>query len=160
MFIPTTKDEIEKFGWKALDVILVSGDSYIDSPYIGISVIGKVLMKAGFRVGIIAQPDVNSGKDIIRLGEPELFWGVSSGCIDSMVANYTALKKFRKSDDYTPGGINNKRPDRAVIAYTNLIKKYFKSRIPPKLNYCAFALSSGRSRPACLPKGNTKRGRM
>ncbi|RLD10082.1 MAG: YgiQ family radical SAM protein [Chlamydiae bacterium] len=130
MFIPTTKDEIEKFGWKALDVILVSGDSYIDSPYIGISVIGKVLMKAGFRVGIIAQPDVNSGKDIIRLGEPELFWGVSSGCIDSMVANYTALKKFRKSDDYTPGGKNNRRPDRAVLAYSNLIRRYFKNTAP------------------------------
>jgi len=130
MFIPTTKDEVKKLGWERLDVILVSGDSYIDSPYIGIAVIGKVLMKAGFRVGIIAQPDINSEKDITRLGEPELFWGVSGGCIDSMVANYTALKKFRKSDDYTPGGINNRRPDRAVLAYSNLIRRFFKNTAP------------------------------
>ncbi len=130
MFIPTTKNEAQKLGWDAFDVILISGDSYIDSPYIGTAIIGKILMKAGFRVGIIAQPDVKSEKDITRLGEPNLFWGVSGGCIDSMVANYTALKKFRKSDDYTPGGINNRRPDRAVLAYSNLIRRYFKNTVP------------------------------
>ena len=130
MFIPTTKDEVEKFGWDALDVILVSGDSYIDSPYIGTAIIGKILMKAGFRVGIIAQPDIKSEKDITRLGEPELFWGVSGGCIDSMVANYTASKKFRKSDDYTPGGKNDRRPDRAVLTYSNLIRRFFKNTAP------------------------------
>ena len=130
MFIPTTKNEVQKIGWDALDVILVSGDSYIDSPYVGTAIIGKILMKAGFRVGIIAQPDIKSEKDITRLGEPELFWGVSGGCIDSMVANYTALKKFRKSDDYTPGGMNNRRPDRAVLAYSNLIRRYFKNTAP------------------------------
>ena len=130
MFIPTTKNEIKKLGWDELDVILISGDSYIDSPYIGVAVIGKILMKAGFRVGIIAQPDINSSKDITRLGEPNLFWGVSGGCIDSMVANYTALKKFRKTDDYTPGGKNNRRPDRAIIVYSNLIRRYFKNTVP------------------------------
>jgi radical SAM superfamily enzyme YgiQ (UPF0313 family) len=86
-----------------------------------VAVIGKVLINAGFRVAIIAQPDIKSGNDISRLGEPELFWGVTGGCIDSMVANYTATKKRRQKDDYTPGGKNERRPDRAVIAYTNLI---------------------------------------
>ena len=127
MFLPTTKIEIIKLGWEQLDVILVSGDSYIDSPFIGAAVIGKVLVNAGFKVGIIAQPEVGSDIDITRLGEPKLFWGVTAGCVDSMVANYTAMKKPRKSDVYTPGGVNNRRPDRATIAYTNLIKRYFKN---------------------------------
>ena len=96
MFIPTTKEEVKRLGWNSLDVVLVTGDSYIDSPFIGISVIGKVLINEGFRVGIIAQPDPDSEKDISRLGEPELFWGITGGCIDSMVANYTASKKRRK----------------------------------------------------------------
>ena len=130
MFLPTTPDELNTLKWTQPDIILVTGDSYIDSPFIGISVIGKVLADAGYRVAIIAQPDIHSEKDIIRLGEPRLFWGVSGGSIDSMVANYTSLKKKRKSDDYTPGGINNRRPDRAAIIYTNLIKKYFKSSKP------------------------------
>ena len=130
MFLPTTEREMKKLGWQKLDVILVTGDSYIDSPFIGVAVIGKVLLKAGFRVGIIAQPDINSGRDITRLGEPELFWGVTGGSVDSLVANYTASKKRRKTDDYTPGGINNRRPNRAVIAYTNLIRHYFKNTRP------------------------------
>lgn len=130
MFLPTTRDEMNSLKWDMLDVILVTGDSYIDSPFIGIAVIGKVLADAGYRVGVIAQPDIHSEKDIIRLGEPHLFWGVSGGSIDSMIANYTSLKKRRKSDDYTPGGINNRRPDRAAIVYTNLIKQYFKSSKP------------------------------
>ncbi len=129
-FLPTTRDEMDARGWDALDVILVTGDSYIDSPYIGISVIGRVLEAAGFRVGIIAQPDTRSPADIRRLGEPRLFWGVSGGSVDSMVANYTASRRKRRSDDYTPGGINNRRPDRAVIVYTNLIKRYFKDTAP------------------------------
>ncbi len=130
MFLPTTKQELKNYGWTKLDIIFVTGDTYIDSPFIGVALIGKILVKHGFRVGIIAQPDVNSEIDITRLGEPELFWGVSSGAVDSMVANYTASKKRRKSDDYTPGGVNNRRPDRAVIAYTNLVKKYFKNTCP------------------------------
>jgi uncharacterized radical SAM protein YgiQ len=130
MFLPTTKQELKKLGWNQLDIILITGDAYIDSPFMGVTVIGRVLLDKGYKVGIIAQPDMNSDKDIARLGEPSLFWGISGGAIDSMVANYTALKKRRKSDDYTPGGINNKRPDRAVIAYTNLVKKYFKPTSP------------------------------
>lgn len=131
MFLPTTIEEVNKLGWDALDIILVSGDTYIDSSYNGSAVIGKWLIKHGFRVGIIAQPDIDSSEDITRLGSPELFWGVSAGCVDSMVANYTATKKRRRSDDFTPGGENNRRPDRAVIAYTNLIKRNFKDEKKP-----------------------------
>lgn len=129
-FLPTTPEEVRQLGWDALDVILITGDSYIDSPFIGAAVIGRVLEKAGYRVGIIAQPDVSSAQDITRLGEPRLFWGVTGGSVDSMVANYTASKFKRKKDDYTPGGVNNRRPDRAVIAYTNLIRRHFKPTRP------------------------------
>jgi uncharacterized radical SAM protein YgiQ len=130
MFLPTTRKELGHLGWNQLDIILVTGDSYIDSPFIGVALIGRVLQRAGYRVGVIAQPDTQSQRDISRLGEPRLFWGVSSGSIDSMVANYTALKKKRKKDDYTPGGINNRRPDRATIVYTNLIRRFFKNTQP------------------------------
>ena len=129
-FLPTTKDELNKLKWKSLDIILVSGDCYVDSPFNGTALIGKYLAKNGFKVGIIPQPDVNSAVDITSLGEPNLFWGVSGGTVDSMVANYTASKKWRKTDDFTPGGINNKRPDRAVIVYSNLIRKHFKNTKP------------------------------
>lgn len=130
MYIPTTLKEVKNKQWQTLDIILVTGDAYIDSPFMGVSLIGKILIDQGFRVGIIAQPNLNSDKDISRLGEPSLFWGVTGGAIDSMVANYTALKKKRKKDDYTPGGKNNKRPDRAVIAYSNLIRRFFKNTCP------------------------------
>jgi len=128
MFIPTTMEEVRGRKWDALDIIIVSGDTYIDSYYNGAAVIGHWLIDNGFRVGIIAQPDIGSDKDISRLGEPELFWSVTSGCVDSMVANYTPTNKRRKDDDFTPGGLNSRRPDRACIAYTNLIKKYVKGK--------------------------------
>jgi uncharacterized radical SAM protein YgiQ len=130
MFLPSTHQELDHLGWDQLDIILVTGDSYIDSPFIGSAVIGKVLNYAGYRVGMIAQPDIHSDKDICRLGEPGLFWGVTGGSVDSMIANYTSLRKRRRSDDYTPDGINNRRPDRATIVYTNLIKQYFKNTKP------------------------------
>ncbi|MBA7483678.1 hypothetical protein ES707_19195 [subsurface metagenome] len=130
MFLPTTREEMEKLSWDRLDVIIVTGDTYIDSPYIGAAVIGRVLQAVGYKVGIIAQPDINSKIDIGRLGEPALFWGVTAGSVDSMVANYTALKKRRRKDDFTPGGKNTKRPDRAAIVYSNLIRKYFKNTKP------------------------------
>lgn len=131
MFLPTTIEEVKKLGWNYLDIILISGDTYIDSSYNGTALIGKWLYKHGFKVGVIAQPDINSDVDIKRLGEPKLYWAVSAGCVDSMVANYTATKKKRRSDDFTPGGENTKRPDRASIAYTNLIKRYFKNSEVP-----------------------------
>ncbi len=128
MFIPTTKEEAVSRGWDSLDVILVSGDTYTDNSYNGTAIIGHWLIDNGFKVGIIAQPDMEGPDDITRLGLPNLYWSVSAGCVDSMVANYTAVKKFRKDDDFTPGGVNNRRPDRACIAYTNLIKKHAKGR--------------------------------
>ena len=129
-FLPTTPAELRQRGWDQLDVILVSGDSYIDSPFIGAAVIGRMLEEAGFRVGIIAQPDLTSPADITRLGEPRLFWGVTAGCVDSMVANTTPSRFKRKKDDYTPGGLNTRRPDRASMAYTNLIRRFFKNTGP------------------------------
>jgi len=129
-FIPTTRHELRDLGWNRLDVVLVSGDTYVDSPYMGVAVIGRVLLAAGYRVGIIAQPDCSDSRDIARLGEPALFWGVTAGAVDSLVANYTATGKRRKSDDMTPGGANTRRPDRALIVYTNLIRRYFKPTVP------------------------------
>ena len=128
MLIPSTPREVGERGWDGLDIILVSGDTYIDSPYNGSALIGHWLIANGFRVGMIAQPRTDTGEDILSLGTPELFWSVSAGCVDSMVANYTPTGKFRKDDDFTPGGVNNRRPDRACIAYTNLIKRYAKGK--------------------------------
>lgn len=128
MFIPSTREDMAERGWKELDIILVSGDTYTDNSYNGTAMIGHWLIDHGFRVGIIAQPDIGSGADITRLGTPNLFWSVSAGCVDSMVANYTPTRKFRKDDDFTPGGHNDRRPDRACIAYTNLIKKHAKGK--------------------------------
>ncbi|MBU0736447.1 MAG: YgiQ family radical SAM protein, partial [Proteobacteria bacterium] len=113
MFLPTTKNELNALGWKSPDVILVTGDTYVDSPFIGVAIIGKALIDAGYTVGIIAQPDIFSGKDIGRLGEPNLFWGITSGCMDSMISNYTPTNKRRKRDDLTGGGLNIRRPDMA-----------------------------------------------
>ncbi|MDR1434395.1 YgiQ family radical SAM protein [Candidatus Endomicrobiellum devescovinae] len=129
MFLPTTKEEMQKLGWDTPDIILISGDTYIDSPFIGTAVIGNWLYTHGFKVAVIAQPDVKTD-EIARLEEPKLFWGVNAGAMDSLVANYTALNKVRNNDDLTPGGINNKRPDRACMVYTNLIRRYFKNTKP------------------------------
>jgi uncharacterized radical SAM protein YgiQ len=129
-FLPTTAREMRALGWDRPDVILITGDTYVDSPYIGVAVIGRVLADAGYRVGIIAQPDVENTRDIARLGEPALFWGVAGGSVDSLVANRTALGKPRRQDDLTPGGRNDRRPDRAVIVYANLIRRRFKQTRP------------------------------
>ena len=125
-FLPTTKEEMKNLGWDSIDVLLISGDTYLDTSYNGSALIGKWLVEHGFKVGIIAQPEVNVPDDITRLGEPNLFFAVSGGCVDSMVANYTATKKRRQQDDFTPGGVNNKRPDRAVLVYSNMIRRFFK----------------------------------
>lgn len=130
MFLPTRPAELEPLGWQALDVILISGDSYIDSPFNGVAIIGRILLQAGYRVGIIAQPEIDRGTDILRLGLPKLFWGISAGSVDSMVANTTATGKRRRQDDATPGGLNNRRPDRALIVYSNLIRRYARSSVP------------------------------
>ena len=129
-FLPTTRAEMDAKGWDFCDIILVSGDAYIDSPFIGVAMVSRMLERLGYKVGMIGQPDINSGEDIMRLGEPRLYWGVSGGSVDSMVSNYTATKKFRNSDDYTPGGKNDKRPDRALSVYCNLIRRHFKDTVP------------------------------
>lgn len=130
MFLPVSREEIKALGWDRPDVILVSGDAYIDTPFSGTAVIGKYLMKHGFRTAVISQPSIEDGRDITALGEPRLFWGVNAGCVDSLVANYTALGKPRRRCDFTPGGINNRRPDRACIVYTGLIRRFFKNTKP------------------------------
>ncbi len=130
MFIPTTRDEMARRRWDALDIVLVTGDAYIDSPYNGAAIIGHHLIAHGFRVGIIAQPATDGPPDITRLGEPLLFWGVTAGSVDSMVSNHTALGKRRREDDLTAGGVNDRRPDRASIVYAGLIRRYFKHTVP------------------------------
>ncbi len=130
MFLPASPEELDRLGWKTLDIILVTGDAYVDSPHFGTAVIGKTLVSAGYRVGVIAQPDMSGDSDISRLGEPGLFWGVTAGCVDSMISNYTPSKKKRQADDLTAGGRNTRRPDRAVIAYVNLIRRFFKDTRP------------------------------
>ena len=154
MFLPSTKEELQKRKIPSLDIILITGDAYIDSPFSGAAVIGRYLESLGFTVGIIAQPDMENPADIARLGEPELFWGVTSGCVDSMVANYTALRKKRKGDDYTPGGLNNRRPDRASLVYTNLIRRYFKNTRPIVLG----GIEASLRRVALLREGQEERG--
>lgn len=124
-FIPTTKEEMKARGWDSLDIILISGDSYVDHPSFGTALIARYLEKYGFKVGIIDQPEWKNDEDICRLGTPNLFFAVSAGNLDSMVANRTSEKKPRKMDMYTPGNIPGKRPDRAVMVYCNLIKKNF-----------------------------------
>ena len=126
MIIPMTREEMDARGWKELDIILVTGDSFVDHPSFGVAIIARVLQAEGWRVGVISQPDWRSDRDISALGRPRLFFGVTSGNVDSMVANYTASGKKRRSDDYTPGGQGGKRPDRAVIVYSNLIRRVFK----------------------------------
>lgn len=125
-----SRQELGNRGITRPDVILVTGDAYIDSAYSGTAIIGRVLESAGYSVGIIAQPDISGPEDITRLGEPRLFWGVSAGCVDSEIANFTALGKPRRSCDFTPGTRNSKRPARASITYANLIRRYFKNSVP------------------------------
>jgi uncharacterized radical SAM protein YgiQ len=126
-FLPTTRQEMARRGWDVLDVILITGDAYVDHPSYGIAVIGRVLEKAGYRVGIIAQPDWRAKEDFIQLGRPQLFFGITAGNMDSMVANYTANKKLRKKDEYSPGGRPGLRPDRATIVYANRVREAFEN---------------------------------
>ncbi|MCR4434334.1 MAG: YgiQ family radical SAM protein [Clostridiales bacterium] len=125
-FLPTTKEEMEKRGWKQLDFLYISGDAYVDHPSFGHAIITRLLEAEGFKVGIIPQPDWRSTADFIRLGRPKYAALISSGVIDSMVNHYTASKKIRSSDHYSPGGEAGHRPDRSVIVYSNRIKEAFK----------------------------------
>lgn len=124
-FLPITKEEITKLGWEAPDFVVVTGDAYVDHPSFGISIISRVLQDAGYKVAILAQPDWHSTKDFTRFGRPRLGFMVSSGNIDSMVSHYTAAKRKRSDDVYSAGGKAGKRPDRAVIVYSRLIKQVY-----------------------------------
>jgi uncharacterized radical SAM protein YgiQ len=117
-FLPTSRDEMAALGWDSCDIIVVTGDAYVDHPSFGMSVIGRMLEAQGFRVGIIAQPDWQSAEPFKALGKPNLFFGVTSGNMDSMINRYTADRKIRSDDAYTPGDIGGKRPDRAAIVYS------------------------------------------
>ena len=114
-FLPMSRAEMEQLGWDSCDIVLVTGDAYVDHPSFGMAVIGRVLEAQGFRVGIIAQPDWQSAEPFKALGKPNLFWGVTAGNMDSMINRYTADRKIRSDDAYTPGAEAGKRPDRAAI---------------------------------------------
>ncbi len=124
LLLPMTTREKEKLGIKQFDIILVSGDAYVDHPSFGVPLLGRVLWDAGFTVGVIAQPDWKTSADFTALGKPRLFFGISSGNVDSMVNNYTPNLKRRSDDVYSPGGIP-KRPDRATIVYSNRVHELF-----------------------------------
>ncbi|PID82006.1 YgiQ family radical SAM protein, partial [bacterium DOLZORAL124_64_63] len=123
---PMTRAEMDALGWDSCDVIIVTGDAYVDLPSFGMAVMGRVLQKAGFRVGIIAQPDWHSAEDFRRLGAPNLFFGVTAGNMDSMVNHYTSERKIRSNDSYTPGGLAGKRPNHAVLVYAQRSREAFK----------------------------------
>lgn len=124
-FLPVNQRDLQDRGWDELDIIFVSGDAYVDHPAWAAAILGRFLEKHGFRVGIIAQPDWQSLNDIRKLGQPRLFFAVSAGNMDSMVNHYTADKKKRREDLYSPGGQAGLRPDRASIVYTNLIRQAY-----------------------------------
>jgi len=126
-FLPTNRKEMEWLGWSELDVLLISGDAYVDHPTFGIPCLGRFLQKLGLRVGIISQPRWKDGSfdDLQRMGRPRLFVGVSSGTVDSMINNYTANKKKRSDDMYSEGGMGGHRPDYASIVYSDMARKAF-----------------------------------
>src|SRR5215470_13069447 len=124
-FLPMSRAEMDELGWDSCDVILVTGDAYVDHPSFGMAIIGRLLEAQGFRVGIVAQPDWNSTEDFSKLGAPNLFFGVTAGNMDSMVNRYTADRRIRSDDAYTPGGEGGRRPDRSVIVYAQRAREAF-----------------------------------
>ncbi len=118
---------MEALGWDCCDIIIVSGDAYVDHPSFGMAIIGRVLEALGFKVGIIAQPDWRSTRDFEALGSPRLFFGVTGGNMDSMVNRYTSDRRVRSDDAYTPGGQGGKRPDRCVIVYSQRLRESFRT---------------------------------
>ncbi len=124
--LPMSRSEMDALGWDACDVVLVTGDAYVDHPSFGMALIGRLLETHGFRVGIIAQPDWTSAEDFKRLGEPKLFFGVTGGNMDSMVNRYTSDRRIRSNDAYTPDGEGGKRPDRSVLVYSQRCREAYK----------------------------------
>ncbi len=125
-FLPMSREEMTALGWDSCDVIIVSGDAYIDHPSFGAAVIGRVLEAQGFRVGIIAQPDWSGPDDFRKLGKPNLFFGITAGNMDSMVNRYTSDRRIRSNDSYTPDDEGGKRPDRAVLVYSQRCREAYK----------------------------------
>ena len=125
-WLPLTMKEVEKRGWDEVDIVLVSGDAYVDHPAFGTAVIGRIMESEGYRVAIIAQPNWKDDlRDFKKFGKPKYFFGVTAGCMDSMVNHYTANKRLRSNDSYTPGGEAGFRPDYATIVYTKILKELF-----------------------------------
>lgn len=124
-FLPVTKKEMLDLGWEQPDIVYISGDAYVDHPSFGASIITRVLQARGYKVAVISQPDWHKKDDFMRFGKPRLAFFISSGNIDSMVAHYTVAKKPRRTDAYTAGGVIGKRPDRAVIVYSNAVKDIY-----------------------------------
>jgi uncharacterized radical SAM protein YgiQ len=124
-FLPTSRAEMDALGWDSCDVIVVTGDAYVDHPSFGMAVIGRVLESQGFRVGIISQPDWTSAEPFMALGKPNLYFGVAAGNMDSMINRYTADKRIRHDDAYTPGNEGGKRPDRSVIVYSQRCREAY-----------------------------------
>ncbi len=124
-FLPMSRSEMDELGWDSCDIILVTGDAYVDLPSFGMAIIGRVLEAQGFRVGILAQPDWKSAEPFKALGRPNLFFGISAGNMDSMVNRYTADRRIRSDDAYTPGGTAGRRPDRSVIVYAQRAREAF-----------------------------------
>lgn len=122
-FLPTSRAEMDALGWDSCDIVIVTGDAYVDHPSFGMAVIGRMLEAQGFRVGIIAQPDWHSAEPFKALGKPNLFFGVTAGNMDSMINRYTADRKIRSDDAYTPGDVGGSRPDRAAIVYSQRCKE-------------------------------------
>jgi uncharacterized radical SAM protein YgiQ len=122
-FLPTTRAEMAALGWDSCDVIVVTGDAYVDHPSFGMAIIGRLLEAQGFRVGIIAQPDWHDTADFEALGAPNLYFGVTAGNMDSMVNRYTSDRRVRRDDAYTPGGEGGRRPDRSVIVYAQRLRE-------------------------------------
>ncbi len=125
-FLPMTRAEMERLGWDACDIVIVTGDAYVDHPSFGMAIIGRLLEAQGFRVGIIAQPDWQSAEPFEALGRPKLFFGVTGGNMDSMVNRYTSDRRLRHNDNYSPGGEGGKRPDRCSIVYAQRCREAFK----------------------------------
>ncbi|MGR9092700.1 MAG: YgiQ family radical SAM protein, partial [Gammaproteobacteria bacterium] len=124
-FLPMTRSEMDDLGWDSCDIIIVTGDAYVDHPSFGMAIVGRLLEAQGFRVGIIAQPDWRTAEPFAELGRPNLFFGITAGNMDSMVNRYTSDRKIRRDDAYTPGGEGGKRPDRSVIVYAQRAREAF-----------------------------------
>lgn len=124
-FLPVNKKDMHQRGWDEADFVYITGDAYVDHPSFGAAIITRVLENEGFKVAVLSQPDWNSTADFVQFGKPRLGYLITSGNIDSMVAHYTVAKKRRSADAYTAGGVTGKRPDRAVIVYSNIVKKLY-----------------------------------